>query len=360
MRETPATCARGFPGKRVDPQRAGITISERMTWVDSISASDRDLMKRLTIVLAFIFLFVAAFSRLERFYSGKFFDATGGAEWIWAQHPMNRNLPVAFFATRDLPLPEQRHFTHVKILGDPEYTLYVNGHEVGGRRLDSSAHSAEEQRTLARYDVSDLVRTGVNRIVLAVRSPQGFGGLIAAIDIGSEMQNWAGTDAEWRIYRQWHPELVRRDPPRLSWERPLIIGEPPVGRWNYLTVESAGRAEAPSEVQEPLSTLFLEGRLPKIQTSGGVAVAVNERHAATLFDFGLTSGRIRVTLNQPQEGSSSIPVRLFNHRDEAEIAEWNFRPFVFAPGELSVTTPEVYHFRYVMAYARDVRVEVVR
>jgi hypothetical protein len=331
-----------------------------MTWFDSISASDRDLMKRLTMVLAFIFLFVAGFSRLERLYSGKFFDATGGAEWIWAQHPMNRNLPVAFFATRELVLPEQRYFTHVKILGDPEYTLYVNGHQVGGRRLDASSHSAEEQRTLARYDVSDLVRTGGNRFVLAVRSPQGFGGVIAAIDIGPETQNWAGTDGEWRIYRLWHPELVLRDPAGVAWERPLIIGEPPVGRWNYLTVESADRSDAPSEVQEPLSVLLLEGFIPKIQTSGGVAVAVDERHDATLFDFGFTSGRIRLTLDAPREGSTSIPVRLANQREEAERAEWNLRPFVFAPGESSLTTPEPYRFRYVMAFARDVRVEVVR
>jgi hypothetical protein len=38
------------------------------------------------------------------------------------------------------------------------------------------------------------VKTGRNRIVIAVRAPQGAGGLIASIDIGPEVANWVVTD----------------------------------------------------------------------------------------------------------------------------------------------------------------------
>lgn len=210
------------------------------------------------------------------------------------------------------------------------------------------------------YDVSEVVTTGRNRIVVAVRSPQGLGGLIAAIDLGPETQNWLVTDAAWRIYRAWRPDLLVRDSVDLPWEQPLIIGEPPAGRWNYLAVESAPHREQSSAMVTPKTVAATVGLVPNIRTSGGVAVAVNERRAATLFDFGFTSGRIRLTLNGSRDVSSSIPIRLANHSDELGGAVWNLRPIVFAPGESSVTTPEAYAFRYVMVFDRDVSVEIIQ
>src|SRR5687767_1825846 len=104
-----------------------------MTAGDSISARDRDLMKRLTLVLAFILFFTAAISALNRIYSDKFLATTGEARWIWAWHRMSSDHPVAFFAARDFTLPEKRYYTRVKIAADPEYTLFVNGREVTAR-----------------------------------------------------------------------------------------------------------------------------------------------------------------------------------------------------------------------------------
>src|SRR5688500_2458586 len=127
MSEMPAIGARGFPGNREEPQRAGTTITDRMNDGDSINARERDLVKRLGVVVIFILVFTAAFAHLHRVYADKFFGITGRAEWIWAQHRMSSNEPVAFFATRELVLPERRDFTHLKVIGDPEYTIHVNG-----------------------------------------------------------------------------------------------------------------------------------------------------------------------------------------------------------------------------------------
>src|SRR5690242_10147048 len=106
-----------------------------MPGVHSIQRDDLDLMKRLTIVIILGFLFVAAFTHLDRVYSQKFFDVTGRAEWIWPKVQLSRDVPVAFFATRDLDLPANRYYTKIKVAGDPEYTLYFNGQEIGGRRF---------------------------------------------------------------------------------------------------------------------------------------------------------------------------------------------------------------------------------
>src|SRR3954466_14371160 len=123
MSETPAIIASGLPGKRVEAQRAGITIAAFMD----------QRVRRLGIIAAAALIITFSLSRLWTLYAHKFYDVTGGAQWIWAPHQLSRNLPVAFFATREFDLPPNRYFTHVKIAGDPEYTLWFNGTEIGGR-----------------------------------------------------------------------------------------------------------------------------------------------------------------------------------------------------------------------------------
>lgn len=310
-------------------------------------------MKRLAAVFAFLFVFTAAFSSLVRTYSQKFYDVTGEARWIWARHPMSANTPVAFFAARDVDLPEQRIFTHIKVLGDPEYTLYVNGQKVAGRRVG-------EDRKIDLYDISDLVKTGRNRIVIGVRAAQGFGGLIAAVDIAPETRNWVVTDASWRIYRQWDPALLERDL-SAGWERPFIIGEPPVGRWNFLDIERHDRAAPVQEVQQARESFPVEGFIPLVKTRGGMAFATADPEKATAFDFGFTRGRLRLTMTHDRPFSRAVMVRYANARQELPLVEWSLRPVVFAPGERVVEIPETNeNFRYAMVFATDVSVEVVR
>ena len=323
-----------------------------MTVGDSISASDRDLMKRLSVVLALVFAFTALFAFLERTYSAKFFDATGRAQWIWAQHPLNVNVPVAFFAAHDFDLPERRLYTHLKIVGDPEYTVYVNGTVAGGRRL------VGEERNLDLYDISPLVKTGRNRIVVAVRAPLGAGGLIASIDIAPETENWVVTDGRWKIFRRWSPDLPLRDIGEA--QQPMLLGEPPIGRWNYLTTENAKLALPPATVIEPVASYERMGLIPIIRTVAGISVATAERERATAFDFKPTGGRLRLTVASDHFTSRTVNVRFANLDSELGLVESNLRPIVFAPGEHVVTTAESHLFRYAMAFATNVKAEVVR
>jgi hypothetical protein len=324
-----------------------------MTGVDSINPADRALMKRLTIVVAFLFAFTAAFAHLERMYSHKFFGITGQAQWIWAQHRMSSNEPVAFFASRDFDLPERRLYTRLKLLGDPEYTVWVNGREIAGRRVSGEGR-------LDLYDISELVKTGRNRILVAVRAPQGIGGLIASIDIGPEAQNWIVSDGNWKIHRWWQPELPVRDPAVDHSEPPQLVGEPPVGRWNYLKVTEQTIDPPPAAVIPPRDVFEVIGLFPAIRTRSGIAVAGADRARATAFDFGFTKGRLRLSLAKPGLASKVVPVRFAYLRNELELIEWNLRPIVFAPGETVVTTPESHSFRYAMAFRRGVGAEVVR
>src|SRR5437763_681835 len=224
MSERPAIIASALPGKRVEAHRAGITIATLM----------RDQVRRLTMVAAAALIITFSLSRLWLLYAHKFYDVTGRAQWIWAQHELSRDIPVAFFATREFDLPPNRYFTHIKIAGDPEYTLWFNGTEIGGRKLGDA-------RALDVYDVTDLARTSANRMVIGVRSGDGVGGVIASVDIAPDYQNVLVTDGSWHVVRRWMDDLMVHDPE--SWERPMLLGRPPVGRWNYLGRQDRGRAE---------------------------------------------------------------------------------------------------------------------
>ncbi len=309
-------------------------------------------MKRITIVLAFVLFFTAAFSTLYRTYSHKFLSTTS-AQWIWAQHRISSNEPVAFFAARDFTLPEKRYYTRLKIAGDPEYTLYINGREVAGRQVG-------EERTLDLYDISSLVKTGRNRIVVAVRAPQGVGGLIASIDIAPEVANWVVSDGSWKIFRRWHPRLPAEDPPGLESQPPIVHGPPPIGRWNYLTLVRKELKPPPSKQVAPREAFPVLAYMPAIRTRSGVAVAVAERARATAFDFGFTRGRVRLIAEHERGVNRMVKIRFANARNELGFIEWNIRPIVFAPGERVVTTPEAHDFRYVMVFGRGVRAEVVK
>lgn len=315
-------------------------------------------MKRLTIVLALTFAFTAAFTHLERTYSRKFFDITGGAQWIWAQHRMSSNEPVAFFAARDFTLPEKRVYTRLKVLGDPEYEVFVNGREIAGRRVGGRRGQSEE-RFIDRYDISSLVKTGRNRIVIAVRAPQGTGGLIASIDIGPEAANWVVTDAAWKIYRSWNPEILVKDLGNASWQTPMLIGAPPVGRWNYLEARDQTLVPTPTQTATPVEVFEQMGLIPQIRTTGGVAIAGTDPARATAFDFGFTKGRVRLVDDSDRAVSKVVNVRFAFDRSELGLAEWNLRPVVFAPGERIITTPEAHDFRYLMVFGKGVRAEVV-
>src|SRR5213075_1724317 len=113
--------------------------------------------------------------------------------------------------------------TKIKVAGDPEYTLYFNGQEIGGRRF------GEHRDALDVFDVTQLAKTGRNRIVIAARSTNGVGGVLAAVDLSTEVENYVVTDASWKMFHRWNPALPLRDVGLST--PPMVLGQPPRGRW---------------------------------------------------------------------------------------------------------------------------------
>lgn len=318
-----------------------------------VQAADRALLRRLSIALLALLGFVAACHRLDLLYSHKFFDVTGSAQWIWAQHQMSRNIPVAFFATRNFDLPPNRSFTRVKIACDPEYTLYFNGTQVGGRRMG-------EESALDVYDLSALAHDRGNRMVVAARSPNGVGGIIASIDVTAEYKNVEPTGSDWRIVRRWRDDLLLRDPPPAWMAPPMLIGRPPVGRWNFLSPRPGTVAPPVHGIVPPVAAFSFKTAIPEIDVMGGVAVVIPRPIAATAYDFGPTVGRARFTINYDNSVARAIRVRFANDRSELAMVEGAVEPFVFAAGEKTIVDPQERHFRWVMVYGRQASVSVVQ
>lgn len=310
-------------------------------------------VRRLAIVAASVVIITFSLSRLWLLYAHKFYDVTGRAQWIWARHQLSRNIPVAFFATREFDLPPNRYFTKVKIAGDPEYTLWFNGTEIGGRKVGDA-------RALDVYDVTPIARTSANRMVIGVRSRDGVGGIIASVDIAPDYQNVVVTDEKWHIVRRWMDDLMVRDPEPAAMAPPMRIGRPPIGRWNYLARQEGKRAGPPQRVIAPRETFDIKAALARVDVRAGVAVTVVDPKRATVFDFGPTTGRVRLTLRYVSGVAHAINVRFANERSELFEIEGPVEPFVFAAGEQTIVDPVERRFRYVMVYGSEAGAEVLQ
>ena len=181
---------------------------------------------RYASLLAAMLGLVVLASGAQRF-AARVFEPGHGARWIWAAGDYRDGDPIAFYAVRELEL-EAAAPARIAITADDTYLLYVNGRRVGAGsyRLDAP---------LDEYEIGDFLQTGVNRILVEVRSNRGAGGLIAEITLGSVGTPLAHdisvgahhpivTDGSWRIVRRYDPGLFGGWSTPESGEAPRVWG----------------------------------------------------------------------------------------------------------------------------------------
>lgn len=302
-----------------------------------------------------VFVFAALAAFFTGFFRSKFYGLTGKAEWLWVEHRLSSGDPVVFFAVREFVVPPSPPFVRVKIAADPEYTVYLNGRRLGGG-------VSGDRVTLDVYDVTELANKGAtNRLLIAMRSAKGVGGLLASVDFAPLRENDVVSDDSWKIFREWSDELPVRDPAGAIASAPFMIGTPPVGRWNYVSSRPHPIDSADPAVQHPVASYPVEVTVRRIEIISGVAVASAIRERGTAFDFGPVSGRAEfdVALATQFKGARVIRVRYAN--DPSELtAETDVRSIVVAPGEHRVSDPEIRAFRYVAVLDQNTKVFVVR
>ncbi|MGA7617601.1 MAG: hypothetical protein WBX15_20740 [Thermoanaerobaculia bacterium] len=357
-----------------------------------MTSSEISRIKRWFAVAAVAFAVLAGFVWTFHWFDAKFHRITGPAEFIWVQHRLASGQPVVFFATRDFSLPDRRDYVHVEVLGDPEYTLWFNGEIVGGNRT-----SAYKKYRFDVYDVTSRAHSKRNRIVVAVRSADGVGGLLVSVDTGPMGENRVVTDRQWHLYREWTEALPRHDPESIAAEAPVVIGRPPVGRWNFPERKSAEPYPPDEALLPPSRVIEFEAALPRIEIVSGVAVAGVEKVHARAFDFGPVTARARLQLPAPFREAAPAPPhrkkrsyasifenalsRLYRHHvtrhlelpgasmgviriryanHEVELRrQGEIESLVIAEGEQTVVDPERRSFRYLIVYDSAVSASVL-
>lgn len=141
--------------------------------------------------------------------------------WIWRDHDLRHVEAAGFYAVKEFDLVAAPADAEVRILGDAEYVLLLNGRRIGSNRFASGA-------TLDRYRVERWLVAGRNRLVVELRSPVGAGGLRFELLAGG--QQLVRSDGSWTIYRtNWRGLFGERPMP--AGERPRLLGRSPLGRW---------------------------------------------------------------------------------------------------------------------------------
>lgn len=232
-----------------------------------------------------------ALARLEMERS----EPSRGACWIWAQGLAKTGEPATFWAIRDLKL-ERPQRAHMVIVVDEAYTLWVNGVQVGGgvHRPGAPAH---------RWDLTDFLDAGWNRLAIEARSSRGAGGILASLRLGEEGRPAFGTGADWTIVKRDHPNITLGLPiPTELRETPAIWGRGETGRWRPKPAEvdrpSVPRPWPPPEILRPRRLRFAN------EEGEWIEPAIRPKHwpgQQVIYDFGAeVEGMLELRLDEPE------------------------------------------------------------
>ncbi len=103
---------------------------------------------------------------------------------------------------------------------DRRFVLFVNGSRVG-------TGAKRPGDVLSLFDVAGWLHPGTNRVVIEAESPTGVGGILFALDLGTEWRNAVVSDENWRVAPS---EPVLR---RVGGTPAAVWGRPPMYPWGY-------------------------------------------------------------------------------------------------------------------------------
>jgi hypothetical protein len=110
---------------------------------------------------------------------------------------------------------------------DREHVLYVNGARAG-------AGVQRPGDALALYDLSPLLRPGVNRIAIEAGSPTGVGGILFSLDLDGLGRDALVSDGHWRV------DLSADALAAGGRYGPVVWGSPPQYPWGYPAMPKPG------------------------------------------------------------------------------------------------------------------------
>lgn len=266
------------------------------------------------MVLAVAAGLLAALVLLHRYWLRQLTHLTGDAQWVWVTDALERVYPVAGLFTAPLRLAAPPARALLKVCGDREYVVYVNG-------TPAAAGWSRPGFRLEIFEVGHLLRQGDNLIACEVRSPTPAGGLLLALDVAGVGRNVLVSG----------PGMGRRSVFALdqvhAGERPVPVvwGAPPRFPWGYPTPLVRARTLDGVVVEEPIRITAEEAEdLP----GGGRRFTLGEKVFGYLWLHFETDGAAFVAAGQADPEVSLTDLR------------WSAQPVVRLPGQRQWLDPE--------------------
>ena len=159
---------------------------------------------------------------VNRFWTRELSHLTGRAAWIWTTDALEEIHASAALFVAHLDLQAQPPSAVLKVCGDQEYVVYLNGSAAAcgwsrpGFRLDL-------------YDVGHLLKQGRNVVAVEVRSPTPVGGLLLALDVEGVGSNVLVSGPAFALRQRF--TLGVSDPSDIA--VPVRWGTPPRYPWDY-------------------------------------------------------------------------------------------------------------------------------
>ncbi len=260
--------------------------------------------------------------------------AVAGAEWIWSPEELPRGpRPTSFFAARDFYLPSVPDQARLLIVADEEYRLTLNGRFLGGNRYWLGM-------PMDRFDVSEVLRTGSNRIVVQLRSERGGGGLLASlssVEADGGGKTLLQTDTSWVILPRVSLAEIRGWRPLQAGEKPRSWGRAPVGRWGIPQI--GPQRQLPALLEAPAA-------LPPKTTEASPSVP-----ADLLLDWGRpVIGYLNLEL---AEGSPRLGKIVYADHETFSVEDSRAVAVVLGPGETRWRDARPQRFRYARVQGFD-------
>jgi hypothetical protein len=207
------------------------------------------------------------------FWERELSHLTGPAEWIWVTDVLDPIHAQSALFVASLRLDTPPPAALLKVCGDREYVVYVNGTAAAcgwsrpGFRLDL-------------FDVGHLLKQGDNVIAVEVRSPTPVGALLLALDVGGVGRNVLVSGRSFVARSRF--ALSARDPS----DRPVPVswGMPPRFPWGYPRPLPHPRTLDETVVEDPVRVSGSNARL--LPGGGWEFVLPRPVHGYVWLEFG--------------------------------------------------------------------------
>lgn len=198
-------------------------------------------------------------------------------KWLWSQNapgPIDRSI----WFERVIELDDKPEFAVMANVGDDCSYVYVNGKFIG---------KTERWAEVGRYDITDYLKAGINRISCRVRNIDSWGGFLADVYIKlKDREIFADTNEEWRCDTKSNTDTTI---PTCT-ETSVVLGAYDVAPWyGAMQFRYTGRQGSfvPVKLEQGRMTVRVES-LPAMSVGSLRFVTKNESGSKNAFMLAVT------------------------------------------------------------------------